>query len=163
MLRTMGPALNHLAVPVDDLERATTFYADLFDAQVVPSPRFPVPVAWVVLGSVQLHLVERPGSTTTAYHFGVTIEDRDRFEELYHRAGRDGLYEREAMDHHLYEAPGGVVQLYLRDPSGNLVECDYPDVADLDARIAAQIRRWADLNDQSSWNASASVFDTGAA
>ena len=73
------------------------------------------------------------------------------------------LYDHEALDHHLYEAPGGVVQLYLRDPSGNLVECDYPDVANLDAGIAAQIRRWADLNDQSSWNASASVFDTGAA
>jgi catechol 2,3-dioxygenase-like lactoylglutathione lyase family enzyme len=152
------PHVNHLAVPVDDLDRATAFYADLFDAKVVPSPRFPLPVAWVALGRLQLHLVLRPGQAVEAYHFGIAIESRQQFEGLYRRAARDGLFEPRAFDHHLYEAPGGVVQLYLRDPSGNIVECDYPDVADLDDDIVAGIRRWADLNEQSAWNQRASVF-----
>ncbi|WCB94953.1 hypothetical protein DSM104299_03693 [Baekduia alba] len=153
--------VNHLAVPVDDVDEATAFYVDLFAAQVVPSPAFPVPVAWVVLGNVQLHLVQRPAQATKAYHFAVSIERREHFEALYHRAGREDLFERDAVDHHLYEAPGGVVQLYLRDPSGNVVECDYADVHDLDAAVVADIRRWADLNEQSSWNDKASVFGTG--
>ena len=30
------------------------------------------------------------------------------------------------------ELPDGCVQMYLRDPSGNLIEIDWPDVATLD-------------------------------
>jgi extradiol dioxygenase family protein len=150
--------VNHLAVPVDDLDRATAFYAEWFGATVVPSPRFPIPVSWVALDSVQLHLVLRPGHVHPAYHFGLAIESRERFEALYWRAAREGVFENEAFDHHLYEAPGGVVQLYLRDPSGNIVECDYRDVADLDPEIGTASRRWADLNEQSDWNRRASVF-----
>jgi catechol-2,3-dioxygenase len=152
------PYVNHLAVPVDDVDRATAFYEDWFDAQIVPSPRFPVPVSWVVLGGVQLHLVLRPGQVDEAYHFGIAIERREQFEALYRRATREDMFERGAFDHYIYEAPGRVVQLYLRDPSGNIVECDYADVADLDPEIAADCRRWADLNEQSAWNQRASVF-----
>jgi catechol 2,3-dioxygenase-like lactoylglutathione lyase family enzyme len=171
MLRPMGadgthgsgatvPHVNHLAVPVDDVAQATAFYEELFAARVVPSPAFSVPVSWVMLGNLQLHLVQRAGHATSAYHFALSIESREHFEALYHRGGRDGLFERELLDHHLYEAPGGVVQLYLRDPSGNVVECDYPDVRDLDTTIVADIRRWADLNEQSAWNNQASVLGT---
>jgi catechol 2,3-dioxygenase-like lactoylglutathione lyase family enzyme len=152
------PYVNHLAVPVDDIDRATAFYEDWFEARVVPSPKFTIPVSWVLLGKVQLHLVLRPDEATKAYHFGVAIESRERFEALYWRAAREDTFEREAFQHHLYEAPGGVVQLYLKDPAGNIVECDYGDVNDLDREIAATVRRWSDLNEQSAWNNRASVF-----
>jgi len=155
------PYVNHLAVPVDDVDRAAAFYQDWFDATVVPSPRFPLPVAWVVLGEVQLHLVLRPAQAAEAYHFGIAIERRDQFEALYWRAEREGFSDRETFQHHLYEASGGAVQLYLKDPSGNIVECDYPDVTDLDPEIVAARRRWADYNEQSEWNKSASLFTSG--
>jgi lactoylglutathione lyase len=152
------PYVNHLAVPVDDIDRAAAFYEDWFGATVVPSPRFTIPVAWVVLGDVQVHLVQRPDRTSGAYHFGVAIESREQFEALYWRADREGIFERETFEHHLYEATGGVVQLYVRDPSGNIVECDYADVDDLDPEIAALRKRWSDYNEQSEWNNRASLL-----
>jgi catechol 2,3-dioxygenase-like lactoylglutathione lyase family enzyme len=152
------PYVNHVAVPVDDIDRAAAFYEDWFDARVVPSPTFPIPVAWVLLGRVQVHLVLRPDQACEAHHFGVTIESREQFEALYWRADREGIFEREAFQHHLYEATGGVMQLYVRDPSGNIVECDYPDVTDLDPEIVAVRRRWSDYNAESEWNGSGSPF-----
>lgn len=41
----------------------------------------------------------------------------------------------------LYELPDGAVQLYLRDPAGNMVEVNYPRAADLDASLAGRLRR----------------------
>jgi catechol 2,3-dioxygenase-like lactoylglutathione lyase family enzyme len=140
------PCVNHLAVPVDDVDRSVAFYEDWFDAAVVPSPTFPVPVAWVLLGNFQVHLVMRSGQASAAYHFGVAIDSRERFEALYRRAEREGIFERETFQHHLYEATGGVVQLYVRDPSGNVVECDYPNVDDLDPEIAMVTKRWSDYD-----------------
>jgi catechol-2,3-dioxygenase len=151
-----------LAVPVDDVGRAAAFYEDWFGARIVPSPRFAIPVAWVLLDDVQLHLVQRPGEVASAYHFGLAIENRERFEALYWRAMREGIVDRETFHHHLYEASGGALQLYLRDPAGNVVECDYPDVTDLDPTIAEVRWRWADLSEQSAWNRSASLFVSGA-
>jgi catechol 2,3-dioxygenase-like lactoylglutathione lyase family enzyme len=151
------PYVNHLAVPVDDVDRSVAFYEDWFDATVVPSPTFPVPVAWVLLGKVQVHLVLRSGQASEAYHFGVAIDSRERFEALYRRAEREGIFERDAFKHHLYEATGGVVQLYVRDPSGNVVECDYTNVDDLDPEILAVRKRWSDYNERSDRNNDASL------
>lgn len=138
------PDINHLAVPVDDVAQATAFYEDWFDAQVVPSPTFTVPVAWVLLGDLQLHLVTRPGFASEGYHFSLAIEDRDQFEALYRRATEEGVSDSETFQHHLYQTTAGVVQLYLKDPSGNIVECDYARIDDLDPAIAALVRRWSD-------------------
>lgn len=151
------PYVNHLTLPVDDAERVAAFYEDWFDARVVPSPRFPVSVAWILLGRVQVHLVGR-GEESDAYHFGIAIESRERFEDLYRRAEREGIFDRETFQHHLFEANGGAAQLYLRDPAGNLVECDYPDVEELAPEILAEVRRWTDDGEASEWNRSASMY-----
>lgn len=152
------PYINHVAVPVDDLDRAVAFYQDWFDARVVPSPRFPVPVAWLLLGKVQVHLVQHPDQPSAAYHFSVAFESRAQFEWLYRRADREGQLDRETFKHHLYELPEGAAQLYVRDVSGNVIECVYPDVSELSAEIANVRRRWADYNEQSAWNSSSSLF-----
>jgi len=151
------PYVNHLTLPVDDADRAAAFYEDWFDAKVVPSPKFPVSVAWVLLGRTQVHLVSR-GEASDAYHFGLAIETVERFEELYRRAEREGIFDRETFQHHIFEATGGAVQLYLKDPAGNLVECDYPDVEDLSPGIAAEVQRWSNDGEQSEWNRSASLY-----
>jgi lactoylglutathione lyase len=152
------PYINHVAIPVKDVDRAAAFYEDWFEARVVPSPRFSVPVAWVLLGKVQVHMVQHPDGPAVAYHFAVAIEDRKKFEAMYWRAEREDAFERETFQHHIYEMPGGAVQMWIRDQSGNIVEVDYPDVNDLDTRIAAATKRWADFNEQSEWNNSSSIF-----
>lgn len=150
--------VNHMAIPVDDVDRATAFYEDWFGARVVPSPKFPVPVAWLLLGKVQVHLVQHPGQPSRAYHFGVAIGSREQFEALYWRADREGNLDRETFQNHIYEMPGGAVQMYVRDVSGNIVECDYPDVNDLAPEIVAASKRLSDYNEQSAWNNSSSLF-----
>ena len=150
--------INHVALPVDDVDRAAAFYVDWFGATVVPSPRFPVPVAWILLGKVQVHLVQHPGPSSSAYHFAVTVERREQFEFIYRRAEQEGLLERETFPNHIYELPNGNVQMWIRDASDNLLEVDYADVRDLAPDIVAVTKRWADEHEQSEWNRSASLF-----
>jgi Lactoylglutathione lyase and related lyases len=150
--------INHVALPVDDVDRASEFYVDWFGARVIPSPRFPVPVAWILLGKVQVHLVQHPGPASRAYHFAVAVEDAAQFEALYHRADRAGLLDRETFPHHIYELPNGDVQTWLRDPWGNVVEVDHPSIADLSPEVAAQARRWAEDDELTDWNRRASLF-----
>ena len=150
--------INHVALPVDDVDRASRFYVDWFGATVIPSPRFPVPVAWLLLGKVQVHLVQHPGPASSAYHFAVAIEDKARFEALYWRAEREGLLDRETFPNHIYELPNGNVQMWMRDSAGNIIEVDHPDADDLSPEIVAVMKRWADDNEQSPWNRSSSLF-----
>jgi catechol 2,3-dioxygenase-like lactoylglutathione lyase family enzyme len=150
--------INHVALPVDDVDRASEFYVDWFGATVIPSPRFPVPVAWILLGKVQVHLVQHPGPASPAYHFAVAVEDTAAFEALYRRAEREGLLDRETFPHPIFELPGGDVQMWMRDSAGNIVEVDHPNAGELSPEIVAGMRRWADQNEQSAWNRSASLF-----
>jgi len=150
--------INHVALPVDDVDRASAFYVDWFGAIVIASPRFAVPVAWILLGKVQVHLVQHPGPASPAYHFAVAVEDTAAFEALYRRAEREGLLDRETFPHPIFELPGGNVQMWMRDSVGNVVEVDHPNAAELSPDIVAGMRRWADENEQSAWNRSASLF-----
>lgn len=150
--------INHVALPVDNVDRAASFYVDWFGATVIPSPRFPVPVAWILLGKVQVHLVQHPDSSSAAYHFAVTVEEREQFEAIYRRAEDEDLLERETFPNPIYELPNGNVQMWLRDASNNLVEVDYADARDLAPDIVAAMKRWADEHEQSEWNRRATLF-----
>ena len=160
------PYINHVALPVDDVDRASAFYVDWFDARVIPSPKFPVPVQWLLLGKIQIHLVEHAPQETdedarvgsTAYHFAVAIDDRDRFEFLYDRAQREGAFDTETFPNHIYQLPGGDVQLWIRDTSGNVIEVDYPNGEDLAPRIAHTAQRWVADDELTGWNRQASLF-----
>jgi YD repeat-containing protein len=44
----------------------------------------------------------------------------------------------------LYELPDGSVQMYVRDPAGNLVEVDWPDVSTLDRSLFPDLKRLGD-------------------
>ncbi len=39
------------------------------------------------------------------------------------------------------ELPDGAVQMYLRDPAGNLVEVNWPDVTTLDREVIPEIQK----------------------
>jgi lactoylglutathione lyase len=44
----------------------------------------------------------------------------------------------------MYELPDGAVQMYVRDPAGNLIEIDWPDAGTLDAEIRENLIRLSD-------------------
>jgi hypothetical protein len=48
--------------------------------------------------------------------------------------------------------------MYLRDPSGNLIEVDWPDVRTLSPKTRAEMRRLADRDPQDAENLQATLF-----
>ncbi len=142
----MSGRINHVSVNARNLEESVDFYADLFGAEPIPTPNFGLPVQWLGLGSTQLHLFERDLQPTSHHHFAITVDD---LEPVYRAAERRGAFDRRAFGNHLIELPGDVVQLYLRDPAGNLVEVDQPGVDRLPDDLRAQLRGLWDFNPQS--------------
>ncbi len=134
------PALgvNHVSVSARDLETSVRFYEDMFGMTRIPTPDFGYPVQWLRLGDQQLHLFERDGDAPTHHHVAITVDD---FPAVYRRALAQGVEDRVAFRHHVYELPDGAVQLYVRDPGGNLVEVDHPDVATLPPGLIEDLRR----------------------
>ena len=148
-------ALNHVSIPARDLEESARFYEQLFGLERLPTPTFAIDVIWLQLGDAQLHLFELgDNGTTRLHHFGVEVDD---FEAFYIRLGELGVRDP-AFASSIYELPSGNVQLYLRDPTGNLVEIAWPDVATLDRSIVTDLRRLADDVDQRPGSERASLF-----
>jgi len=140
------------------MEESVEFYVDLIDAEVIPAPNFGVPVQWLAIGRTQLHLFERDVKPTSHHHLGITVDD---LEPVYRAAERRGAFDDEAFGNHLVELPGDVVQLYVRDPAGNLVEFDHHGVARLPEDIRARLKGIWDINPQSDDNMRGRLFVSG--
>ena len=81
---------------------------------------------WFKAGDLQVHLFERPDEPPTYAHFAFTVDD---IVAVYARARALGILDRTSFGYAIAELPGGEAQLYIRDPSGNLLELDHPDGA----------------------------------
>jgi catechol 2,3-dioxygenase-like lactoylglutathione lyase family enzyme len=131
--------LNHVSLVAHDIEASSAFYCDLFGMEPVPTPNFGFPVRWLAAGQLQLHLFQRPDGPPKYHHLALTVSEND-FAGLYRRVRAAGITDSESFGHHLYLLPGDTVQLYLRDPSANLVEVDSPGASRLPGDIRADLR-----------------------
>ncbi len=147
--------LNHVSIRARDLEESERFYRDLFGMEPIPTPNFGFPVRWLRVGDLQLHLFERESEQGRYHHMAVTVDD---FAEVYRRAAALGILDGDTFGHHLYELPGDVAQLYLRDPAGNLIEVDGPHASGLPEDVRADMRRLADAHPQDEENRRATLF-----
>jgi catechol 2,3-dioxygenase-like lactoylglutathione lyase family enzyme len=138
--------INHVSISAPDLAESVAFYVELLDAEPIPTPNFGVPVQWLALGRTQLHLFQSGEQPPARHHLGITVDD---LEPVYRAAQRRGAFDREAFHNHLVELPGDVVQLYLRDPGGNLVEIDQDGADRLPADMRAELKGLWELNPQS--------------
>lgn len=128
--------INHVSIVADDLEESARFYEELFGMERVPTAKFPEGVLWLKLGEQQLHLFEIDGNEPTRnHHFGIDVDD---FEAVYAKAKELGILDTRAFGAALRGHPAGWVQLYIRDPAGNLVEVNWPDARTLDPAILAE-------------------------
>src|SRR3954447_26158648 len=126
-------SINHVSIHAQDLEISTAFYEQLFGMKRIPAPNFAFPVAWLRLGRKQLHLFVRSDAQAPQFHHvGLNVDD---FAAVYWRGREERVRDGSAVFSRMYELPDGSVQMYLRDPAGNLVEVDWPDARTLDARI----------------------------
>lgn len=133
--------INHVSVSADDLEQSARFYEDLFGLERIASPNFNVPVIWLRLGDRQLHLFQRETAPPAYHHVGFDVDD---FATVYRKARERGLFDREAFGSQVRMHPSGWVQMYIRDPAGNLIEIDWPDASTLDRSIVAEITKLED-------------------
>jgi catechol 2,3-dioxygenase-like lactoylglutathione lyase family enzyme len=151
----MASDINHVSVHARDLVESVGFYVELLEAEPIPTPNFGVPVQWLAFGRTQLHLFQRDLTPTGHHHLGITVEDLER---PYRVAERRGAFEQEAFGNHLVLLPGDVVQLYIRDPSQNLVELDFHGAERLPAALRAELVALSDLHPQSDDNLRGRLF-----
>ena len=141
----MTARINHVSINARDLEASVDFYVDLLGAERVPTPNFGLPVQWLALGRTQLHLFEKDLQPTSHHHLGITVDD---LEPVYRAADRRDAFDDEAFGNRLVELPGGVIQLYVRDPAGNLVEIDQDGERGLPDDLRARLKGLWDFNPQ---------------
>lgn len=147
--------LNHVSVVALDLATSIGFYVDELGLEPLPTPDFGFPVIWLGAGERQVHLFERPGDPPSHAHFGLEIDD---FMSVYRR-----MKELDALDHvtfgnAIYELPDGGVQMYVRDPAGNLVELDHPDASSILRDDVPEYERLADHRPQEGEAAAATLW-----
>lgn len=151
----MSTDINHVSVNAHNLQESLEFFVDLLDAKPIPTPNFGLPVQWLALGRTQLHLFERDLQPTSHHHFGVTVDD---LEPAYRAAERRDAFDYRAFGNHLVQLPGDVVQMYVRDPAGNLVEIDQGGVDRLPDDLRAQLKYLWDFNPQTEENMRGRLF-----
>ena len=130
--------LNHVSIHAYDMDESLRFYTEVFGMERVPSPDFALHVEWLRLGQQQLHLFKRDTPAPEFHHIALDVDD---FEAAYLKAKELGLFDEDAFGASIRELPGGVVQMYIRDPAGNLVELDWPDISTLDRAVFANVRK----------------------
>ena len=121
----------------------------------LPSPDFSEHVEWLRLGDQQLHLFTSEGPAPRSHHLALDVDD---FEAAYLRAKELGLLDDDTFGASVRELPGGAVQMYIRDPAGNLVEVDWPDVSTLDRSIVTHMTKLSDEREQSPEAQRASLY-----
>lgn len=137
----------HVSIHADDLDESVRFYVEVFGMRHVESPDFSFPVEWLVLGDQQLHLFLRDHVPAPEFHhIGLDVDD---FEAAYRVALERDLFDREAGSPNVRELIDGAAQMYLRDPAGNLVEVNWPDVSTLDRSVVTDIVRIVEERPQS--------------
>lgn len=146
---------NHVSIHAVDMEESLRFYIEVFGMEHLPSPDFAFRVEWLRLGDQQLHLFLRETSAPEYHHIGIEVDD---FEAAYSMARERGRLDEHAFVPTVRELNDGSVQMYLRDPAGNLVEVDWPDVNTLDRSVVTDIRHVGDERKQSPEALRASLF-----
>lgn len=131
-------SITHLSISARDLDESAAFYKDLFGMEEIPAPNFPFEVRWLRVGGLQIHLFHTDDPAPSGHHFGLDVDD---FTGFYERAKELRIIDGSDYFQRVYELPEGALQLYLRDPAGNMVELNYPNVDDIDRSRIDEIRK----------------------
>lgn len=118
-----SPSIQHVNLMVDDLAAAESFYADVLGLERVEAPDLGFPATFFKVNEHQeLHVNELEDLRPERAHFCLRVPD---FDGLFARARALGIIETETWGK-ARRLPTGVMQLFVRDPAGNLIElsCD---------------------------------------
>ncbi len=147
--------INHVSIGAKDLAESVRFYTEVFGAQMIDTPNFGLPVQWLRVGDLQLHIFVRPAGAPPYHHFALAVDD---FESVFRTTREWGVHDADTMGYHLGELPSGQVQLYVRDPGGNLVEVNTSDARKVSDDIRREIVRLEDREPQDESNRRAILY-----
>lgn len=124
--------INHVTLIVDQLEKAAEFYEHEMGLEVIPAFVFDYPTAFFKINEdQQLHLSEWEDAQSFRGHICVQVDD---FNTIFYRAKELGIIDVEPWGK-VRQLPDGAMQMFLRDPSGNLVEISSAPGAEIDPAI----------------------------
>jgi catechol 2,3-dioxygenase-like lactoylglutathione lyase family enzyme len=125
-------SLDHVSIPVTDLERSIAFYRDIMGLQRIPRPAFGSTGAWMAFGTIEVHLTvnpqvhfrPEPKVDTAEMHFAARVADfqatvRHLESKGYGSDRPDGDPRRMVLR---LEGPAPYLQLYLLDPDNHVIE-----------------------------------------
>lgn len=116
-------SINHVTLVVNQLEPAAEFYEQELGLESIAAFVFDYPTAFFKINdSQQLHLTEWEDAQSFRGHVCLIIDD---FNSLFWRAKELNIIDTSPWGK-VRQLPDGAMQLFLRDPSGNLVEISSP-------------------------------------
>ena len=103
--------LNHVAIPVSDVERSSEFYRVALRLEPLPRPAFDFLGAWFRLSAGQeLHLIGKRDEPVTSgsrsNHFALRVEDLAEWEQHLQKIGAEFRPKK--------QRPDGAWQIFLR-------------------------------------------------
>lgn len=124
--------INHVTLIVDDLETAAKFYEEEFGLTPLPAFQFDYPAQFYNLGNgQQLHLTEWEDVYSFRGHVCFQVDD---FNTVFRRMKEQGRIDVQPWGR-IRRLPDGAMQMFVRDPSGNLLEMSAPPDVPIDAAI----------------------------
>ncbi|PIB29346.1 glyoxalase [Maribacter sp. 4U21] len=124
--------INHVALVVSNLEEACKFYEYELGLEPIPAFLFDYPTAFFKFNEEQqLHLTEWEDAYSFRGHICVQVDD---INTLFFRMKELGIIDIEPWGN-VRQLPDGAIQMFVRDPSGNLVELSSDPEAHIDPRI----------------------------
>lgn len=127
-------SINHVSLVVDNLEKCRDFYTNVLGLEELPAFKFDYPVQFYKIGDhQQLHLTEWEDATSFRAHLCIEVDD---FTEAFRRFKALDIIDTRPWGR-VRKLQGGAMQMFIRDPSGNLIEISHPDATTVDASIFA--------------------------
>ena len=124
--------INHVTLVVNQLEEAAQFYEYEMGLEPIAAFVFDYPTAFFKINDdQQLHLTEWEDAQSFRGHLCVQV---DNFNEMFYRCKELGIIDITPWGH-VRRLPDGAMQLFVRDPSDNLVEISSHPNAEIDPKI----------------------------
>jgi len=121
--------IHHVNLMVGDLEAAIEFYGGALGLRALPTPDLGFPAQFFRINDEQeIHLNQLSDTMPERAHFCLRVED---FTAHVHRMRALGVIETTTWGK-ARRLPSGAMQMFVRDPAGNLIElsCESDDPFD---------------------------------
>ncbi len=124
--------INHVTLIVDDINVTGKFYEEEFGLEPLPAFTVDFPTAFYKINDTQqLHLTQWKDVRSFRGHLCLHVDD---FNRCYFRMKELGIIDIKPFGK-VRTLPEGAMQMFVRDPSGNLIEISSSPHYDLDPRI----------------------------